>query len=379
MMFKTTVKCPYCFETIDIRRIGFRCDEPGCDGIVFFRNGKDIPFFERIGLKAPPIRCNHSCGKSTSIRVCPACKHQFEDHIDDLSDLTIAIVGAKESGKSHFIALLIQRIIEMHEEFGWNIRPLDEATIDRYEREFHNPLFHDQQTINTTTSARGGATPLVYSLRLGKSLFPKRIMLVFFDAAGEDLENASNLKYIDRYIYNSSGIICLLDPLQLQTVRENLLANRHNENELPQRNAATGTIIGRIARLIHVNKNLRNRRIGIPLAIAFSKMDFVRDAGESARNVYDALYQESRHKGAFCQAEFDNIDGLMRSWVSEIDDSAEIIQDCSEFKKTGFFGFSALGSNPTNQTLQRKPQPFRVEDPFLWILKLNGLVRTTKG
>lgn len=378
MVFKTTVKCPLCFERIDVRRIGFRCDEPGCDGIVFFRKESDIRFRERIGLVPSPHQMIHSCGKSTSIRICPACRQQLPSSVDRLSDLTIAVVGAKESGKSHFIALLILRIIDLYAEFGWNLMPMDEATEDRYKREFKRPLFDDRQTINTTASARGGATPLLYSLRLGKGLFSRRIMLVFFDAAGEDLENASNLPYIDQYIYNSDGIICLLDPLQLPTVRESLLAHGHSENELPQRNADTGTIIGRIARLIHSSKNLGNRKINIPLAIAFSKMDFVRDAGESARIVYDALYQESRHKGAFCQAEFDNIDGLMRSWVSEIDDSAEIIQDCSEFKKTGFFGFSALGSNPTNQTLQRKPQPFRVEDPFLWILKLKGLVRTTK-
>ena len=378
-MFKTTVKCPLCFERIDLCQIGFRCDEPGCGGIVFFRKDEDISLRERIGLVSPPRELTHSCGKSTHIRVCPACKQELPPSVDDLSDLSIAVVGAKESGKSHFIALLIRRIKELHAEFGWSIMWLYPETNARYKREFERPLFEDRQTINTTASASGGATPLVYSLRFDKGFLSKRIMLVFFDAAGEDLENASNLKYIDQYIYNASGIICLLDPLQLHTVRENLLANGHQETELPQRNADTGTIINQVARLIHANSNLGNRQIDIPLAVAFSKMDFVRDAGESARHVYDALYQESRHKGAFCQAEFDNIDGLMRSWVWEVDDSAEILQDCSEFKQTGFFGFSALGSNPTNQTLQKRPQPFRVEDPFLWILKLYGLIRTAKG
>ena len=305
---------------------------------------------------------------------------EIPSSVENLSDLSIAIIGAKESGKSHFVALLIHRIKEMFAEFKWNLIPLNETTIDRYNREFHRPLFVDKQTINTTASARGGgATPLLYSLRLENGFFSKRIMLVFFDAAGEDLENAANLKFINKYIYNASGVICLLDPLQLETVRENLLANNHTRDELPQRNAETGTIIGRVVRLIHDNRELGNRKIDVPLAIAFSKMDFVRDAGDNAKAVFEALYQESRHKGSFCQAEFDNIDGLMRSWVAEVDDSAEILQDSTEFQKTGFFGFSALGCNPTNQKLQRRPQPFRVEDPFLWILSLNGLIPTTKG
>lgn len=378
-MFRKTVTCPMCFEKINVWQIGFRCEEALCGGDVFFRNKKDVPFLERIGLKPSPRRLNHSCGKGTSVRVCPACKQEIPSSVDDLSDLNIAIIGAKESGKSHFVALLIHRIKELYADFGWNLIPLNEATIERYDREFHRPLFVDKQTINTTASARNGATPLLYSLRLGKGLFTKRIMLVFFDAAGEDLENASNLKYINKYIYNASGVICLLDPLQLEVVRENLLSNGHSRDELPQRNAETGTIIGRVVRMIHDNKKLGNRKINVPLAVAFSKMDFVRDAGENARSVFDALYQESRHKGTFCKAEFDNIDGLMRSWVAEVDDSAEILQDSTEFINTGFFGFSALGCNPKDQKLEKRPQPFRVEDPFLWILSLNGLVRTTKG
>lgn len=378
-MFRKTVTCPMCFEKIDVCRIGFRCEEALCGGAVFFRDEKEVTFLERVGLKPSPRRMNHSCGKSTAVRICPACKQEIPSSVDDLSDLTIAIIGAKESGKSHFVALLIHRIKELYADFGWNLIPLNEATIARYDREFHRPLFVDRQTINTTASARGGATPLLYSLRLGKGIFTRRIMLVFFDAAGEDLENASNLKYINRYIYNASGIICLLDPLQLEAVRENLLSNNHSMDELPQRNAETGTIIGRVVRMIHDNKKLGRRKINVPLAVAFSKMDFVRDAGENARSVFDTLYNESRHKGTFCKAEFHNIDGLMRSWVAEVDDSAEILQDSTEFIKSGFFGFSALGCNPKDQKLERRPQPFRVEDPFLWILSLNGLVRTTKG
>jgi len=71
----------------------------------------------------------------------------------------------------------------------------------------------------------------------------------------------------------------------------------------------------------------------------------------------------------------------MRSWVEEVDISAGIIPQSQQFKKTGFFGFSALGCNPrsSNGNLEHDPKPNRVEDPFLWILKQCGVIKSIKG
>lgn len=383
MLFKRYINCPLCFERIKISDIGFKCENPGCKGKpAFFRPPNSISPLEKMGLKSAPKRYPHECGNFATARICPKCQQEIPTDVDELSDMSIAIIGAKESGKSHYVAMLIHWIRRMGMEFGWNLTAMNEVTIDRYDQEFWRPLFVKHESIRSTNLVRGAgqAAPLIYSLCIGRGLLSRRIMLVFFDAAGENLEDASNLWYINRYICNASGIICLLDPLQLSRVRE-VLASKYGESSLPEINKDTGLIINRVENLIRRHGNARGNRIDIPLAVAFSKMDFVRDAGENAAGVYDELFRETRHHGAFCEAEFKNIDGLMRAWVQEVDVSASILAQSENFEKNAFFGFSALGCNPkgNGERLDRDPRSFRVEDPFLWLLRQKGLIKAMKG
>ena len=383
MLFKRYVNCPLCFERIKISDIGFKCENPGCKGKpAFFRLPKDISPIEKMGLQSAPKRYPHECGNFATARICPKCQQEIPTDVDELSDMSIAIIGAKESGKSHYVAMLIYWIKRMGAEFGWNLTALTETTIDRYEQEFRRPLFDKHESIRSTNLIRGAGqvSPLIYSLSIGKGVLSRRIMLVFFDAAGENLEDNGNIQYISRYIYNASGIICLLDPLQLVRVRD-ALVSKYGEGALPEKNAETGTIINRVERLLRKNLDIGGGRIKIPLAVAFSKMDFVREAGDNAAGVYDELFKDTRHHGAFCEPEFKNIDGLMRSWVQEVDVSADILAQSENFEKNAFFGFSALGCNPkgNGERLDRDPRSFRVEDPFLWLLRQKGLIKAMKG
>lgn len=377
------INCPLCFERIAVSQIGFRCEAPSCVGKpTLFRAANSIPLLEKIGLFASPKRYLHSCGDYATARICPKCKQEIPTSVDDLSDMSIAIIGAKDSGKSHYVAMLINWIKRMGSEFGWVLSPLTEDTITRYNKDFYDPLFVHHVQIDTTRAIHDAAhaRPLIYSLQLGHGILSRKIMLVFFDAAGENLENERELWYINRYISNASGIICLLDPLQLDRVRDGLIA-RYGAGSLPVRNGDTGSIINRVERLIRKRKDVSSGKIKIPLAVAFSKMDFVRDAGGNAANVCEELFRETRHRGGFNESEFQNIDGLMRSWVQDVDATADILMQSGSFSKNAFFGFSALGCNPKGNggRLDHDPRSFRVEDPFLWLLRQRGLVKKMKG
>lgn len=369
-MLKRTVKCPLCFEEINISDIGYKCDMPGCNPAPVFRN--NIPFLEKIGLMSPPKSVLHTCGNRATTRICPKCKREVPVDVDGLSNFSIAIIGAKGSGKSHYVTMLIHKIKQLGLEFDWSLTALTDDTITRYRELFYRRLFEDRLTIESTAAVRStfAVNPLIYSLNLGKN---KRIMLVFFDAAGENLEQTDAMWYINRYIYNASGIICLLDPLQLRLIRQGLL-RLHSEDELPKRNGETGVIINRVENLIRKNRNIGAAKINIPLAVAFSKMDFIKDSSDNAEAVSKRIFEETRHQGYFNNDEFEDIDGLMRSWVQEVDDTSDILGQARNFKDNAFFGFSALGCNPVNEKLDRTPRSYRVEDPFLWILKRNGLI-----
>ena len=394
------VVCPICFSKIDVSSdIGYRCKNSRCNPAKgktdYFR--KSIPFLEMLGLKDQPWSIPHTwdegaCGEEACDRVCNKCKQEIPPDTFRLSSPKIAIIGSKESGKSHYIATLVEWIKHAAGEFGWSFNWADDESANSFMNDFYKPLYEEKVPIISTRAVTNGmAKPLSAYLTFGVGKFQKVIMLVFFDAAGENLEGDTT--QISRYICNASGIICLLDPLQLPSIRKSIIAEGRTENTLPEKNGITGDVIGKVARLIRKNNRLGTARIKIPLAVALSKMDYIRDVLNDSRKYPDevmisnALFNnDSHHNGCFDETKFGELHELMRRWVDKVDESEDIDRNLvSAFKSSGYFGFSALGCNPRgnlddngNDVLQHEPQPCRVEDPFLWILWKLGLIRSRK-
>ena len=381
-MFKHTVICPLCFEKVNVSDIGFKCCSPTCrSSSEFFRVQAEIPLLEKLGVLSAPKRMQHTCGEMAAARICPNCKQEIPSEIEDITDLRITIIGVHEVGKSVYVTMLIHWIKCMEAKFGWRLIALTKSTISQY-GVFHDRLFkrHELLYASHVICDTYRHAPLVYVLHLGKGMLAKRIMLVFLDVPGENLNNQAFLPHVSRYICNASGIICIVDPLQIGSIRKTIAA-KYGEDVLPMPEIdSCGVIMGRIVDAIKENTHC-GKQIKIPLAVAFSKMDFVREAGENTAGVCDELFRETRHHGAFCEAEFKKIDGLMRSWVQEVDVSASILAQSEIFEKNAFFGFSALGCNPkgNGERLDRDPRSFRVEDPFLWLLRQKKLIKTIKG
>jgi hypothetical protein len=70
----------------------------------------------------------------------------------------------------------------------------------------------------------------------------------------------------------------------------------------------------------------------------------------------------------------DEMQSLVSSWLG--DELHNLVS--TNFTTYGFFGLSALGSNPDMENRIPKFRPFRVADPFLWLLALNGIIPMKK-
>lgn len=390
-MAKNSFYCPHCFNLIHTYELRYK--DPKCQREIV----RQANFLEKMGLTTPPktVPCPASnyennlkthpeqckkCSRIISQRICPQCEGALPSAIDDLSDITIAIIGAKGAGKSHFIALLVQRITQLFRTFDWSLQALSEGTISNYKTTYYNPLFRDEMVVDSTKK-NVEPEPLMYSLKFRKN--NKRVMVVFFDAAGEHFDDEQAMTTVNRYIYNASGIICLMDPLQLTPVRDEVKAHGIN---LPDQGSDTGEILDRLNRLLRVGfdskgKSLGAKLIPTPLAIAFSKIDALKttDPNYSGRLLFDSesmVYQDSRYNGYLDKNELETINNHMISWLEVADPQMNLLNQCRDFKKVNFFGFSALGAPPIGNSgkLSCPPRPNRVEDPFLWILAVNGLI-----
>lgn len=381
--------CPYCFEPYKLAETPFRCTSPGarCAPEVDAVRAKAWEDSVPMGRVLPPngkrqdeSRCP-TCSQMSRKRICPQCHMDLPHTTGKCRNLIFAVIGAKETGKSHYLAVLIEQIRKhIGPALGMLLEPLDDHTIRRYRQDFYEPIYRNGVVIRATQSAlvdRKVQLPLAYTLTFtGKDLFGRRIIkgvvtLVFFDTAGEDLDSRNTMGTVNKYIYRADGVILLLDPLQLRVVRDRLSSTI----SLPRENTETSTILGLTTELIRLGRRLDHQApISTPLAIAFSKFDAV----ESLVDPQMQLSAEPNHRAGYDLADFHAVSSEMESLLEDWDGSVIPQQAKTHFEKYGFFGLTALGCNPHGDQKIPRVLPRRVEDPFLWLLHCHGLIPAAK-
>lgn len=395
--------CPFCFNKNDLYRVEFRCSNdprrcPPEPDLVYseFRGLKSPKTLAKViqipapttnkeklqALKMPREAVCPRCSGKTSLRICPSCHSELPYTIGDYKDLIFAVIGTKEAGKSHFISVLINKIMnEIGEGFDSNLLPLNDETIRRYREDFYNPIFRKRETIVATRSGRADISvkiPLIYTLSfMGKGLLGQKKIkdvatIVFFDTAGEDLDAEDTMVTENKYIYNSSGIILLLDPLQLPDVRAQLPSG----TPLPSENTEIEDIIPRTASLIRKARKLKqDQLIDIPVALTFSKIDAI----DPLLDASSGLKYPSKHTGSFDIGDFETINSEMEALIREWKGTSLLQQLRHNFKEHAYFGMTALGCNPHDTQKIAKLRPHRVEDSFLWLLWQHKLISASNN
>ena len=373
--------CPFCFETFKLRTTPFRCSsppqvcKPEIDEIRKDIWKQSIPMGRAIQSNRyrKRVKCD-SCGHHTQKRLCPKCHMELPHSIGDVKTYIFSIIGAKEAGKSHYIATLVDHFrSNVGLELDLLMEPLNADTMKRYKDRFYDRAYIQRKTIEPTVPYTGvPPLPLVYGLTItDKRPFryqKKVVTLVFFDTAGEDLDDEDILSIVNKYIYFSDGIILLLDPLQLGHVRNSLAS----DTPLPAVNTEIHNILTSVARLIRVGMGLTaNAIIRTPIAVAFSKFDAVKPLVDQDSQLNGA----ADHSDGYDLEDFQAVDGDVQALLADWKAQILIHQVQTHFKHYGFFGVSALGCNPhsTNRIPHIIPQ--RVEDPFLWLLFEHRLLK----
>jgi hypothetical protein len=390
--------CPYCYEAFTEQGIQFRCaggDGRGCQPEV------DTVLRDRIGYAGalPPVFTADGrqtsapcprCGLVSSARVCPCCHSRLPALFGKVTSRLIALVGAKQSGKTVFMTVLLHEL--MHDlglQLNSALNSADDDT-HRFTVDYEAPLYHESVLLPPTPAAGlRNRVPLVYrfttggrpgwSRRLARADDgpPRHTLLSFFDAAGEDLRSQQSVEQNLRYLAAADGIILVLDPLQLPGARE-----RANPGTLLPTPAAPddqpATVLENITNLLLATQEggKPGARIRKPLAIVFSKMD--------------ALTRELKPTSPLLRppprtlhlAERDSLEvhheirRLLDRWGgSRIDQIARL-----HYSTYRYSGVSALGETPTagNEVSPRGIRPLRIGDPFMWVLAEFGVIQARR-
>ncbi|MGD2086296.1 MAG: hypothetical protein PVH61_08945 [Candidatus Aminicenantes bacterium] len=365
-----TVICPYCFKAVPIKQMLFDSYEGG-EAVT-----AKYTWLDRL-LHRPPQPPKNKQGKRLFRKLCPDCKHDLPFTAGMQESLVIGIIGAHRSGKSHYIAALIDRLLgQVGADFQASLMAVTEKTSERFQDEFYEPLFGRGLEIPSTI---GSPPPLIYDLTLSGKLWSetvnRTVTLALYDTQGENLNKPDRVRQMVKYLRVASGIIFLIDPLQSPEVRDSLPYSI----SLPDvdRMAEPYEIISRVLKELENGKILtKNDPLLTPVAVALTKCDVLRDAGLIASNRLWSSNQ--RHVGYFNTEIHDDMAGMMgegvRHWSLKAYNTIEV-----RFPHHAFFGVSSTGcasSYSSDQKTRRYKfiSPWRVEDPLLWLLAKLGVI-----
>jgi GTPase SAR1 family protein len=390
--------CPYCYSGFAERDIWFRCSGrigpkgQRCTLVI------DSLRRDRTGFAGalPPVfnsdgrqraaNCP-TCEAESTTRICPACHIQLPVHFGKVRSRLIALVGAKESGKTVYMTVLVHELMHrVGEDLNAAISGADDDTRLRFAEDYEQPLYRDARLLaSTTTAAARDRAPLVFRFTTeSKSMLnrngtgePHRTLLSFFDTAGEDLRSVQSVEDNVQYLASADGVVLLLDPLQMRGARQ--LAAQGTR--LPTPGAAgdePANVLENITELIMAKGRVKaSKRIGKPIAIVFTKMDtLLHDLKETSPLLRPPAHAPYFDEGDSLQVHTE-IQRLLARWEgSRIDQIAQ-----KNYQTYRYFGVSALGETPTtdNRVSPRGIRPYRVTGPLTWMLAQFGTIPVQRG
>ncbi|WP_342318595.1 TRAFAC clade GTPase domain-containing protein [Corynebacterium mayonis] len=204
--------------------------------------------------------------------------------------ITFAMAGARTSGKSVYIALVVKLLEHLSINYGGVFEPANESTRQSYNENYGVVLFGDengeQRVLSPTSPADSPSAyqsvPLIF--RLGRHKLEtgeeQNIFVVFRDVAGEDLEadNFDANKHHLEFFKHADCVIYLYDPLAVPEIRS-LLAGSVSINSVSE------------AEPVDVLKNVV-RAIGDAhpsIALTLSKFDIMQKISELKLSSTSAL------------------------------------------------------------------------------------------
>ncbi|MGW6694923.1 hypothetical protein ACWF62_14245 [Rhodococcus sp. NPDC054953] len=383
-------KCPHCFVDITDARYAWVAAEPTeteTDEVASAYHGGTVRSGKIVELErpadadddwAPPA--GYADGKvgGPAVEVCPVCRYRLPAGWREAQATCIAMAGARATGKTVYIAVLVKSLQLLGERLGFVVEPATPETEVNYSEHYEKPLYRERGILESTPAAHTGnpyqREPLVFSLGTWKGV---RRYLVIRDVAGEDLEDPKNVTAPSmRFFAHADGVVFLFDPLKVDSVRWQL------QDLVPTQDRVGGDPRAVLRTVLSIVGD------GDPaLAVVLSKFDALHALQHVEGGDWSAVMSNRgaafSRDSSLVRAPYNERDGQLlheevRSLLAKLEAQTMVLS--VEQPHTGaelhsrFFAVSALGESPVGDRLHESGiSPFRVLDPVRWILTGQGV------
>ncbi|MFJ2046355.1 hypothetical protein ACIOBL_22355 [Paenibacillus taichungensis] len=387
------IVCPYCFSKFSPEEVVFRAahhrddDEDYALGedaklnryrerfgldTVFDMEAvlapHDVPEEHRIYSDNIVMGLNDCYGVVTRRRLCPQCHNELPVTAGKAPSNIISIIGASQVGKSVYMTSLIHTLQHYTaDHFDAACMPLNAEISRRFRADYEEPLFERGDLLDSTQKEKL-QEPFIFQF-VFKDEDKAPLTLVFFDVAGEGMVEQDYLGLHGQHIKNSAGILFMVDPLQIRSIRDKIRINLGNEpgEWTPRYDEPRDVVLTMFGDFIAYQDKAKTN---IPTAVVLTKSDMLHSLKDEEGDYIKSnsnVFRNMVHRDWFDLTEFENIDGEIRRFIEKVDRPFKGTMDVY-FKDTAYFAVSALGSNPVDMKLQGVVSPIRVDEPFLWLL-----------
>lgn len=207
--------CKSCFHLVPRGKEGVLCRSSRCrntrrdDGTVGparLNPELETSLRHRSGDVRIDVPCP-ICGEENTLRLaCPHCWGELPD--PDTDDFGIAVLGAKDAGKTHYLAALYHVLAEAPDHVGgeeWELE-IEEDHRSAIRRELWRPLFEEKRELAMTSKE----DPFLVHLILRHRDSRRRVAINFQDLSGEVLSAEDEMARQD-FLLHARGVILLAD------------------------------------------------------------------------------------------------------------------------------------------------------------------------
>lgn len=352
--------CPYCYSKYNKTEYEYMC---GLCGNEIYPTETEkmniVSFYSGNKNSSLAVYCP-KCGVN-AIRKCPKCKQDLPWGLVACDgNLQISIVGTSGSGKTNYITVLMEEFRKMR---GLNIQGVDNDTITTQEKNWEKMNVSKRSPLTTNTGDEKPQVWSVQNMNKTKGNYTPTYVLSIFDGAGESHENLGvaqknqALAKSVSYIRTSKALVLTIDPTLFSCIN-------------PNPTKSVQRTIDNLINYIKSSLGIGGSAIDIPAAVVITKFDLVINHPTFSPSARASIQNTANlfENGELNMTVINTNSRYIEDWLDKygIQGFAQYLKN--NFSQVKFFGVSSYGSSaPAGKTPDRI-EPFRVLDPFLWLM-----------
>ncbi len=330
------------------------------------------------------IRTTFDQSPVVSRRVCPECRGELSFWAGRYEEICLGVLGGPRVSKTTTVTACADLFRQGYEGITWQGHRTDSEYV-KFEEEFLKK-YRAGKSIDATRDIKNNIPKVSFHVTVQdkrSNVLIKELTLTFVDLPGElNNEAGINDEFYARYAHYFDNLDCLwycTDPgelLQLTDTAEHSSKVRELGYEGNKKALSTDEICTNMFSVAFIfNRNGRR----VPVAYILGKTDssLISDTEKNQFHLFHPSCGPNYASGNNpFEIQFFHREALaVRSFMAQ---KNPVLVNTFEqnFPNHGYFAVSAYGFAPSEE--ERRPQPFNVAVPFLWMLALHSCYPITK-